>query len=344
MKKERIFYLDFIRAIATFTIVLTHYNALFLYLPQPRPDKCLLLYRIFNIYIGNWGVSLFFIISGAALMYTYDKKFGLWDYYKRRMKSIYPMWWIAYIMAASYWFLKYKTYNPWGVPSNEKWKIILSILGFDAYFEGATPVFKFIGEWFLGCIILMYIIFPLLRRAVQNIKTSMILVPVIILLYFLGIYKNNTLLATDILVYVRIPEFLFGMIYMKYWKNNCSKVCVCVSVLVLAMNQIVHPSINATVQTTYVGIASFLCLVFIAEFLQRIKLVKLLSTIISKYSYPVFLLHHLIIYEIAANFDLNNISEGMNAILFLIICEIVAIGAYLLYKLNSEFAKCWGEN
>ncbi len=131
---------------------------------------------------------------------------------------------------------------------------------------------------------------------------------------------------------------------MKYWKNNCSKVCVCVSVLVLAMNQIVHPSINATVQTTYVGIASFLCLVFIAEFLQRIKLVKLLSTIISKYSYPVFLLHHLIIYEIAANFDLNNISEGMNAILFLIICEIVAIGAYLLYKLNSEFAKCWGEN
>ena len=32
MKKERIFYLDFVRAIATIAILLTHYNALYVYM------------------------------------------------------------------------------------------------------------------------------------------------------------------------------------------------------------------------------------------------------------------------------------------------------------------------
>lgn len=31
IKKERIFYLDFIRALSTLLIILTHYNALFIY-------------------------------------------------------------------------------------------------------------------------------------------------------------------------------------------------------------------------------------------------------------------------------------------------------------------------
>ena len=75
MKRERIFYLDFIRALAVILILLTHYNALFLYMdPQPL-DKVVITYKICNLYIGDFGVSLFFIISGAALMYVYENSF-----------------------------------------------------------------------------------------------------------------------------------------------------------------------------------------------------------------------------------------------------------------------------
>jgi len=53
----------------------------------------------FNIYIGDWGVSLFFIISGAALMYVYQEKLEYKRFYKKRFESLYPMFWMAYIIA-----------------------------------------------------------------------------------------------------------------------------------------------------------------------------------------------------------------------------------------------------
>ena len=47
MKRERLFYLDFIRAIATVAIVLTHYNALFFYNVYPQaPEKVVITARV----------------------------------------------------------------------------------------------------------------------------------------------------------------------------------------------------------------------------------------------------------------------------------------------------------
>lgn len=72
-KSPRIFYLDFIRAIAVFMIILTHYNALYIYMEPQHLEKTILTTYPFGIYIGNLGVALFFIISGAALMHTYGQ-------------------------------------------------------------------------------------------------------------------------------------------------------------------------------------------------------------------------------------------------------------------------------
>ena len=66
MSKERLFYLDFVRAFATIVILLTHYNAIYLY--AGMPEKAVISTTVCNIYIGDFGVSLFLIISGAALM------------------------------------------------------------------------------------------------------------------------------------------------------------------------------------------------------------------------------------------------------------------------------------
>ena len=82
MKKERLFYLDFVRAIATLAIVVTHFNARYLFMNPPAPEKTVLTTSIGNLYIGDWGVSLFFIISGAALMYVYEEKCRLKTFYK----------------------------------------------------------------------------------------------------------------------------------------------------------------------------------------------------------------------------------------------------------------------
>ena len=53
MKKERLFYLDFVRAIATISIVITHFNARYLYLNPPMPQKAVITTTVANIYIGG---------------------------------------------------------------------------------------------------------------------------------------------------------------------------------------------------------------------------------------------------------------------------------------------------
>ena len=135
MKRERIFYLDFIRALAVILILLTHYNALFLYMdPQPL-DKVVITYKICNLYIGDFGVSLFFIISGAALMYVYENSCNLAKFYKKRFVAIYPMFWITYIIAFVIQKLVYHAdYS--GIP---KQNILYTIFGFDSYYAAVKP-------------------------------------------------------------------------------------------------------------------------------------------------------------------------------------------------------------
>ena len=83
MRKERLFYLDFIRAIATISIIMTHFNARYIYAGVQYIYKAIISTTFFNIYIGDWGVSLFFIISGAALMYVYQEKLEYKRFYKK---------------------------------------------------------------------------------------------------------------------------------------------------------------------------------------------------------------------------------------------------------------------
>ena len=156
MKKERLFYLDFVRAIAAVSIVITHFNARFLLLNLPTPEKAVITTTVSNIYIGNWGVSLFFIISGAALMYVYEEKCDLKTFYKKRFFSIYPMFWIAYFFAFCYLFYVNKAIPGGGAP---KKNFILSIIGFDGLMAENVQTFYILGEWFLGAIILMYVFF-----------------------------------------------------------------------------------------------------------------------------------------------------------------------------------------
>lgn len=80
MQKQRLFYLDFVRAFATIIILLTHYNAIYLW--ADIPEKAVITTRVCNLYIGDLGVSLFLIISGAALMYVYEEQLDLKTFYK----------------------------------------------------------------------------------------------------------------------------------------------------------------------------------------------------------------------------------------------------------------------
>ena len=213
MKKERLLYLDYIRAFSTILIVLTHYNALFLYLPQIYEGNAIVLTAyVKNLYIGDWGVSLFLTISGAALMYTYQDELDVKTFYKKRFLSIFPLYWLTYFLVMSYLFLKYKTINPNGA---EPWKIILSMIGMDAYLGSVTSTWLCIGEWFLGMIIFIYLLFPVLYFLMKKREG---LLWIILVGAFVISLKIPSLMPSAMRVLVRLPEFCFGMWFIKYRK------------------------------------------------------------------------------------------------------------------------------
>lgn len=103
MRKERLFYLDIIKLFAIIFVFVCHYARTLdqyqiLYGFKFLPDE------LFSIYTGTVGSVLFFIVSGAAMMYVYQDHLELKKYYIKRFKGIYPMFWLAFIIFFSIQF------------------------------------------------------------------------------------------------------------------------------------------------------------------------------------------------------------------------------------------------
>lgn len=79
---------------------------------------------------------------------------------------------------------------------------------------------------------------------------------------------------------------------MKYFKKTNWKVALG-ALAVLIANTILSPAFNSNIQTTYVGIAAFLVLTFIAKYMEC-GVVKAICSFLSKYAYAIFLIHHLL--------------------------------------------------
>lgn len=173
MKRERLFYLDFVRAAATLIIVLTHFNAWYLYTSPAMPEKAVFSLWFGNIYIGEVGVSLFLILSGAALMYVYENHLNIKQFYKKRFLNIYPLFWLVYLAAFLFEFYRNQGINT-SVP---KYRIIYSLLGMDTYslVLGGPPNFAIVGEWFLGMIIFSICCFRFCENGCSSIRSVYIL-------------------------------------------------------------------------------------------------------------------------------------------------------------------------
>ena len=324
MKRERLFYLDFIRAFATITIIFTHYNALFLYLQPQAPEKAVITTRVANLYIGDFGVSLFLIISGAALMYVYQEKCELKKFFKKRFLGIYPMFWTAYIFAFVYMFYNHIPYSV-GVP---KKNMIYSVLGIDSYLSCyGIGTFILVGEWFIGLILMLYVVFPILRKLIINhpIPTAV----GVLIMYILSII----FIDRNIELFARIPEFAFGMYFVKYIKKVKLPV-VLVSVLVIIYNTCLTPPFNVTVQTTYIGICSFMVLAWLSDYI-KVFWVENICSIVSKYSYAVFLVHHFIIFRITEKYNLYALTKAGSYSLFLTCVVFICVGAYIIYHIDK---------
>ncbi|MEG1270131.1 MAG: acyltransferase [Ruthenibacterium sp.] len=329
IKRERIFYLDLIRAVAFFCIVTIHFNA-------EVSQMFVLTNHVFSnhvlgsIYLGDFGVSLFFMISGAALMYVNGETCKpLKTFYWKRFKSLYPMFWLAWIIAFCTLFMINKSIND----GAQLWTILLTVLGMDGYtfVLGAAPFgYYILGEWFLGCIVLLYLIYPLLSYMLNK-------KPWLTCIFFLGVYIILSFYFMGIFFLLRIPEMLFGMLFMKYIRKPKpihGGIAIVVLFISMCLRQYLRP-------LTYCVLASacvFTLLALLAGWVKNISVQKIFQ-VLSKYSYAAFLIHHVLITAMIKGFDLPSLTRKEVWLLYFIYLVLTGILSYGLYHLNERVLK-----
>lgn len=329
-RRRRIFYLDLVRALATALIVLTHFNNPFL-----TDGRYLLTNQPFGIYVGAVGVSLFLIVSGASLAVTYRGDFSLRTFYWKRFKGIYPMFWIAWTLGTLYFFIDMNGSPLNAAPARSIIWTVLGIDGLVANFGVRTAYL--LGEWFLGFIILFYVIFPVLLRLIERFPKAT--AAGILALYAASLWllrEGQTVFPPSVVLTVRLPELAFGIYFARYIKRVPALV-VAPAAAVLVVTGLLPTQIPEDVATTVVGISCFLILVAVARWVE-IGPVREAVALVSKYSYPVFLVHHVIIYKLFfySGLDYGSYYPSQLVVMFGAVCVLTLGLAVALDRLTSR--------
>ena len=324
-KKKKIFYLDFIRVISMLMIVTYHFYVHF-------AENNITGIKIFSN--GKWGmigVTLFFMISGASLMYNYGENIDIKKYAKKRFLGIYPMFWIAYTLVFIYIFYGCKKII-WDLPT---YKLGISLLAMDGYLSPYTKTFYLIGEWFLGCIVLIYVLFPMLRKLVNKYPKTFISVYTIINFTLLIFYKNGIMPINKNLI-ICTYSFVLGMYIIKYIKQF--KLWQFIIALVLSIVAYLIPANDANIKVliaNFIGYNLFIVLGYIGEKIENITIQKIFSTI-GKYSYAIFLVHHYIIMKIESTFQNSSLRIIETICLYITCWVVIGICAKILYMINKS--------
>jgi len=200
---KRLFELDALRAVAIVLIVFSHLISFI------KSNLFILTVNSINYIFPVWfyGLSLFFFISGFVLHYkhpTISSRQDAIDFLKRRVVRIYPLYWIALAVFITL-----------GITLGmDAWNFFLAtiyICGLQVFFPPGGEGFGLL--WFVGVILLYYLIYLVLARlshAPKLLLTAVLGFP----LFFVVLRLAFNIVDSRFFVYYGI--FIAGVIASKY--------------------------------------------------------------------------------------------------------------------------------
>ncbi|MBQ8814221.1 MAG: acyltransferase [Lachnospiraceae bacterium] len=287
MKKKHYYELDFIRAVCALIVVCYHFTcACDIFELQGFRN-------IFYLYPnGKWGemaVSVFFMLSGAVIIYNYEgKRLKMAEFYKKRWLSLFPMFYVIWltlylrevILNGGNWF--------W---NGEPELLLLSLFGMDGYFYYLRRNYYFIGEWFLGAIIFLYLLFPLLKKLFERFRwqTSAALLVAWAMIFLVDWFKIEPFRN----LITCVCSFWIGMLLMEY-RDLCRKYwyCFLAGAVVMFTWKI---TVNTTLTMNLTAVMVFVVLFRLGGLVMKSSLLKKCILSVSRNSYGLFLTHHVII-------------------------------------------------
>lgn len=306
---------------------------------------------------SRWGVAVvyvFFMISGAALFRRYRERgsFSLISYYKRRITSLYPLFYIAYVLGFMYVFwVRGSMYSY--VPTSA---FLWTLLGLDGYLNSIVPTFTMVGEWFLGAIIIVYALFPLVYHAVMKRDGGMDMRRSLTLMALLSagtlaVYIFHPLKLIEIKAdpVVDISFFLLGACISEFLGErlvygSLRAPGLMISGLMLVLwcfvklpfrADLMKDGVPLYILDSVMAVCIFVFLIAVSGYLERLSRFRRLITKAAGYTYGVFLIHHLVEAQICAHFDAAMLSRRDIVILLMLCLMAVVIFTALIYWIRD---------
>lgn len=308
-KAEKIEGINFIRALCAVGIICHHYST-----------HSASSFKLFYTHAaGSWGdvfVTVFFILSGGMLYYNHAKINSLKEFYFKRFTSIFPAFYISFLFFYIENIFAHGEVFYLGAP----WKLLLSLAGMDGYLNYAIPNYYILGEWFLGALILLYLLYPLLLLLIN--KLDLIFT---IILFVILIWENfSSIFAIDPFRNLISCMFSFwmGMLLFKYRDILYKKSLIIISLIVFLLLYFVPIPFNGYILEHFMGAALFVLLYHAGAKIVKIKGVSSVINEIGRLSYPIFLLQHIIIGKILS---FRNPVSGIKSMCLMVITILMTI-------------------
>ena len=338
--KKRIYCFDLLKIISIL-IVFMHHIMMDLYIVHPMHNLKILETLILrpNMNLGMIACGLFVMISGATLALK-GREEELISFYKKRFIRVLIPFYIAYII---YFLIKVITFKTififGGIP---KWRFIFTILGIDEYLaaNGVRTFSLGIGEWFLGCILFCYLVYPFLYKAHRKNKY---LTFIVMTIWFLFINYNygrfNFVIPSHMNFFCQIYNFYLGILLID--KDTLSKLKKWLLVVTIPIilffyfykGLILLPD---NLKTTIVLVSIFITFYELERFISSFEWLKTFTVFFNKISLEIYLVHHFVIYQV--DYMLGYRRLGGIATLLVIIFDLVMtiVLAIITEKLSSK--------
>ena len=351
--QKRIQELDVLRVLAMLFVITYHFALQY----DAENLPCFNLFCTAKNYdFGNIAVTIFIAISGGLLYKKYgsvideensaENKTSLRNrlktFYIKRFKTIYPPFWILalYIPVT---MIRHFMADGNAFFMGHPLKLLLTVVGFDGYIKTfGVDTYVFCGDWFVGAIVLLYLLFPLLSRCYRRCPfvTLSVLTVLYACQYMIPAEYDEVFGALPVTLSLKfcIGFALVGNLErLKNWRVALA------SALVFAVLTIVD--IPGRIKTDCLGsiaaIALFVVMLYIAPHLFRLKAVVVLLPKMATLSYCVFLVQHVGI--VWAQIAFIKIFEKMHwnftewNVLALLACTFLAItvAAWILKRISD---------
>lgn len=322
MKKERIPSLDFIRVVCTLGIIANHFSHS---AGNDVLDRFLSTYPCGIGDVGKVLVVVFFILSGAALYYSNEQPGDLKRFYVKRWKAVYPSFYIAYAV----FFVWYIRFNRTLFTGKSVWTLVFTLLGLDGYLARAVADWYILGEWFLGAIILCYLLYPLITACMKKSEA----VTCLVLMGAYALTINWRMLNQDAFrnLFSCLISFSCGIVLMKHgWFR--SRTAGLISLLLYLLTAFLPLRIESSLLAHVQGLMLFLGLAAAGEYAMKNPVFSGIIRKGAQFSFEVFLVHHILVAYVL-HFLHPQGALPLLAVLALAIL-IAGIAGYLLWRVR----------